>query len=331
MVEQVFPTSYVVRQTLSGHSLASEFIDRAFYAALGDGDRDVFSRAFATFVEASRGQDLAGLLRDVLIWEKDGRPFALEVDLSNGQFMGAARSVESFKWGYEPEILALLSKFLPSDGILFDVGSNWGYFCWHVLLDPSFTGSVVAFEPASQSFQDLSRICRLAQFGKRLRRLNLALGEVSAVMTLSSETWSGNKTLDASPDSGELVQVERIDAINLPDPSFIKLDVENFEAQALRGGKTLIEKSRPMIVFENWLRGSSETIQAPFSMLSSLDYRFFLPVFRPLSDFSPKLPALIEGTLVLREFAPEERAGLAERINVFGCPPDKLHMLERAL
>jgi hypothetical protein len=147
------------------------------------------------------------------------------------------------------------------------------------------------------------------------------------VMMLSADTWSGNRTLSARPESGELVRVEKLDSFDLPDPSFIKLDVENFEAQALRGGLALIERASPLVVFENWLRASSETVLEPFHLLSALGYRFFLPVFRPLSDFSEHLPARVEGSLVLREFAPDERGRLAERINVFACPPSRLDML----
>jgi len=327
MGELVFPASYVVRQTLSGHSLASDFIRKAFYDAPGERERNFFADAFAQMVEAAQGQDPSGLFRDVLIWDAGGRPMAFDVDLSNGQFMGAARFVDIFKWGYEPEILALLAKFLGPDDVLFDIGSNWGYFCWHVLLDPGFRGSVVAFEPARQSFRDLARICRFAKLAERVKHLEVALGDRSAVMTLSNDIWSGNRTLSDQPDSGELVRVETLDSFNLPDPSFIKLDVENFEAQALYGGRALIERTTPMIVFENWLRSAPEDGPDPFRLLSAFGYRFFLPVFRPLSDFSENLPARVEGSLVLREFAPEERGGLAERINVFACPPSRVDVL----
>src|SRR6185312_14790021 len=126
MGELVFPASYVVRQTLSGHSLASDFIRKAFYDAPGERERNFFADALAQMVEAAQGQDPSGLFRDVLIWDAGGRPMAFDVDLSNGQFMGAARFVDIFKWGYEPEILALLAKFLGPDDVLFDIGSNWG-------------------------------------------------------------------------------------------------------------------------------------------------------------------------------------------------------------
>jgi FkbM family methyltransferase len=331
MGEYVFSTSYVVRQALSGHSLASDFIRKAFYDAPGERERNFFADAFAKMVEASQGQDPSGLFRDVLIWDAGGRPSAFDVDLSNGQFMGAARFVEPFRWGYEPEILAMLALFLRTDDVLFDIGSNWGYFCWHVLLDPDFRGSVVAFEPSRQSFRDLARICRFAKLGERMRHLEVALGDSRAVMTLSDDTWSGNRTLSAQPESGELVRVETLDSFNLPDPSFIKLDVENFEAQTLRGGRALIERASPMIVFENWLGSSPEAVQGPFCVLSMLGYRFFLPVFRPLSDFSESLPSRVEGSLVLREFLPEERNSFAERINVFACPPSRLDQVGSAM
>lgn len=327
MSEHVLPTGYVVRQALSGHSLACDLIRKAYYDPAVQRDRSFFANAFASMVEAAQGQDLGGLVRDVLIWHGDTRPLAFDVDLSNGQFMGAARFVEPFRWGYEPEILALLARFLGPDDTFFDIGSNWGYFCWHVLLDPAFRGQVVAIEPARQSFRDLVRLCRLARFGTRLRHLELAVGDSSGVIMLSAEAWSGNRSVSAKPDSGDLVRVEPLDALNLPAPSLIKLDVENFEAHALRGGRALIERAAPLIIFEDWLKTSADPASDAFAVLAPLDYRFFMPTFHPMSELSERLPLQVEGSLVLRQFDPPERPALAERINVFACPASKLSML----
>ena len=72
------------------------------------------------------------------------------------------------------------------------------------------------------------------------------------------------------------IRVKRLDdlALDLSLLCFVKIDVEGFESNVLRGGIQTIKKSKPIIAFEQFesefLDGTTESI----SLLSDIGYRF---------------------------------------------------------
>src|SRR5436190_9937507 len=219
------PASYTVRMSLAGSSLVRDLVSCAHYRPDLPG-REFFVDAYGRIVRAARRNDLTGLLRDSLTIARSEGLVDIEVDVSNTQFLGACLGEPPFAGGYEPDILALLAAFLPKDGVFFDVGANWGYFGLHLLLDSGFAGRVVALEPVLQSFEDLRRLRDFLDLGERLVLLRVAAGDAAAQLAISDDAWSGNQSLVGTPGS-ELVDVRRIDDLDLPRPALIKFDVEN--------------------------------------------------------------------------------------------------------
>jgi FkbM family methyltransferase len=272
-------------------------------------------------VRASRQGDVASLYRDTLIGSQADRLVDVDVDMTNCQFLGAALFESPFSGGYEPEILALLSAFLPKDGVLYDVGSNWGYCSFHALLDPHSFGRVVAFEPVRASYNDLRRLASKLGLEHRLIALNIAAGVEANCLPISDHEWSGNQSLVVAAPDNEEVQVKPIDELPIPKPGFIKLDVENYEAEALRGMQGLINERRPPIVFENWFLPDRPTqyLQS-LSILTQLGYSLYVPRFEPSTVPDSMIPFEVSGDLTLDPVSPESRQKYPERINIFAHP-----------
>ena len=75
------------------------------------------------------------------------------------------------------------------------------------------------------------------------------------------EGWLGPETVaNFKPDQLETLEqecrIERLDALNLA-PAFIKIDVQGYEAAALRGGEHAIRRFEPYILMENNRQGDA--------------------------------------------------------------------------
>jgi FkbM family methyltransferase len=114
--------------------------------------------------------------------------------------------------------------------------------------------AVWAFEPASSTAEELR--ARTRHFGNVVVE-QCALGDYSGEADLLKHDMSGNNSLiRRSRDfasATENVKVRRLDEFIGSFPSrvgLIKIDVEGYEANVIRGGLRLITKERPRLVVE---------------------------------------------------------------------------------
>jgi FkbM family methyltransferase len=235
--------------------------------------------------------------------------------------------------GYEPQVAALMDTFIPDGGVFYDVGSNWGYYSLYVASRPGFAGSIHAFEPMPSTFRDLVSCVQQARLADRVtcHNLGVSAGEADAKMALPDGIHSGTATVvNSTSEGGVPVKLAALDRLGLPDPDFVKLDVENHETEAIKGARTLLERARPMIVFENWLN-PEQTRQSrePIRLLTEFGYRLFLPGWwvdspggghfvSPGSDLSePRVLALIPVQAA-------QRFALSARDDFFACHEDRM-------
>lgn len=151
--------------------------------------------------------------------------------------LGVTRLVQRvWRGGYEDRFRqALQAVTLPGDRV-WDVGANVGLYTelfadW---VGPS--GEVVAFEPGPPAYAQLKQ--RVATRGN-VQAFKLALGQergtvalhVSAEGTTNSLVGRGVAAVDVEMETGDMVRREH----GLPQPDIIKIDVEGYEEEVLRG------------------------------------------------------------------------------------------------
>jgi FkbM family methyltransferase len=82
----------------------------------------------------------------------------------------------------------------------------------------------------------------------------------------------GGVSLKACGEPGQLVRVQPVDGLNLSACGLLKIDVEGFEVEVIRGATETIRRCRPIIYVEN---DRVEHQQALISDISSLGYRLY--------------------------------------------------------
>jgi len=264
--------------------------------------------------------------------------FEVEIDCDTKRIQFDARNTqfcsiylpEYVHFGYEPETTALIDKLLSPEDTFYDVGSNWGHISLHVASRP-FRGQIHTFEPMPCTFQDLCSVVRQAGLQGRITCHNLALSNDDATKHMRSPDaiTSGNAEV-SSDHKGVPVQSVRLDDLNLPYPSVMKVDVEGHEREVFAGAKATLAEAKPFIVFENWRGHSKLTTLEPLIALRDAGYHFYQPVSfsareqhfqidRNSTDWSQNE----KDALGLVEFELDQRMLLGEHINILACHDEK--------
>lgn len=154
---------------------------------------------------------------------------------------------------YDKQTIRLMKRILSEDSNSIDVGCYRGEILREIIrLSPK--GAHFAFEPIPENFSYLKKTFKSAEI------YNMALSDHSGETTfhhvIGRPARSGLKKVDY-PDKNEVVKeitvaMDSLDNVIGADVpiDFIKIDVEGAELSVLRGGKQIISKYKPVIVFE---------------------------------------------------------------------------------
>lgn len=141
---------------------------------------------------------------------------------------------------------------LRRDDIIIDAGANVGlYACWAAKrLSPR--GRVFSFEPVPNNYDRLRRLVACLALEERVRYFPLALGSESGMLRLELVGWgSASGAIKGRSDRATTVEQTTIDdfvaAHDLPYVSFIKMDIEGMERQALSGAGRTIAAWKPRL------------------------------------------------------------------------------------
>lgn len=162
--------------------------------------------------------------------------------------------LEATPAGFELSHLDEALKFCKKFRTAIDGGAHIG--TWSVHLAEQFR-QVLAFEPAADTYKCLvvnTKTCAA------VRTINAALGAaVGSCVVVDDLTRVGNtgsRTVyegDATQGVARSfkVRLDTVDSYNLTDLDFLKLDVEGYELNALRGASDTIRRTNPVIVVEH--------------------------------------------------------------------------------
>jgi FkbM family methyltransferase len=163
---------------------------------------------------------------------------------SKDEYVG--RSIHNYG-EYNPDETETILGLASSGKLCLDIGANIGCISMALL---SVGHSVVAFEPQPEVYKLLSDNVKSTCH-------NVALGSTRGVAEMPKVYYSskgnfgglgiGTKSIYGS----YTVPVETLDSFAFKDVGFIKIDVEGFEEQVLRGGVETILRDKPIMYIED--------------------------------------------------------------------------------
>ena len=148
---------------------------------------------------------------------------------------------------YEPEVTEAILVHLPAGGVFWDIGANSGVHSLAVAHERS-DATVIAFEPSPSTFTRLLHNIALngKAFEARCHALGAEPGYSELHMSITGHT--GISSLRPLPGAGYSTRipcrVERGDDLivdGLRAPDVVKVDVEGFEHEVLRGMPKALE------------------------------------------------------------------------------------------
>lgn len=217
--------------------------------------------------------------KDPIVIFETKYPFRLKANLVNPEHQYL------YFYGTHDEryIVTKLLKIIRSGDICWDIGANIGFYTCLLASQVENSGTVVAFEPAARTCGYLHENVSLNQFtnvtivnkglGDKRERRQLHYSEASLAEGTASLKYANGRV------GSERVTLDTIDNLigELPAPDFIKIDVEGYQLEVLRGAEHFLKTHAPLLMAE--LKDVGETNRALFAEIENyvadLGYRFY--------------------------------------------------------
>ena len=183
------------------------------------------------------------------------------------------------------ELVPVLSKRIPGDGVVIDIGGHAGQFA-KLFAGLAPRGRVFTIEPRRYALSILHPALRLNRLDN-VTILPVCVGDRPGNMTLrtpikrSGSLGFGLASLgrDDRPSHEQVIEVTTIDVIvrqrSLDRLDFIKADIEGWELRAMIGARETLERFHPTLlleVSEAHLRRAGDDAGALFAFLGQLGY-----------------------------------------------------------
>lgn len=160
---------------------------------------------------------------------------------------------------YEKVELELFQSLASTSRKILDVGGNIGLYAAVGALAVPASGHVHCFEPVSENISYLKRNMQLNNVSKKVTVVEAAVGDKDGMMKIFlSRDNAGNHSASAETAHGtgefESVQEIQLDTFtrkhHLADVDILKVDVEGFDGQVLRGANRLLQEQQPTLFVE---------------------------------------------------------------------------------
>lgn len=157
---------------------------------------------------------------------------------------------------HEFEDMAFVLHFLRSTDTFVDIGANVGSYT--ILGAGEVRAKTISFEPIPETFKILESNILINRITDRVKALNIGLGAKKGNLEFTKSQGPVNHVATEKEKDTISVPVEIFDnIINIDHPTLIKMDVEGFETEVIKGmSKTLDDDNLKAIIIE--LNGSGK-------------------------------------------------------------------------
>ncbi len=174
------------------------------------------------------------------------------IDTSNND---AIKSNLKHARGWEVHLLDHIKKYCKPGSIAMDLGAHIGTHTVPMSKYVGNSGTVYAFEPNKKIYRELCY--NLASNNlTNVIPVRSAVGNSHEIITIETPDPNneGGSVARTTSDlkNGNAAYVLNLDRLNLNNVSFMKIDVEGYEANVINGARETIMRNRPVILIEIW-------------------------------------------------------------------------------
>ncbi len=171
---------------------------------------------------------------------------------------------------FEKEVLDYMAANYPQQDIILDIGANIGnhtvYFSQYLE-----NRTIIAFEPVKENYELLK--LNTDSLPNVLIR-NEAVGAFRGLVGLTVNTTNmGACEIDAtySTEKGHrrVPQVRVDDLLLIPQVTLMKIDVEWYEPQVLKGAQNILEQDKPLVLMEDAEGVYAELLPPEYELLQA--------------------------------------------------------------
>ncbi len=219
--------------------------------------------------------------------------FLMKIDPSKD----AGVELSLFQTGtYEKGTLYFIASCLNRGDCFIDIGANIGLMSIFASQCVGNSGKILAFEAHPETHQLLQENIALNHI-ENIDTFNFALGNETGKATIY-DNWNVNRggaslVIHSENSTGFVVDVKTLDEVIQNDfqPKMIKIDVEGFEFQVLKGATNTIKNCKPILIIE--FSVSRENQYDPFEMIDFIESFGFYEIFK-LSGTKERKSKLIQ-------------------------------------
>ncbi len=143
---------------------------------------------------------------------------------------------------YEPELWRKMMSLVKPDSVVVDVGAYIGLYTIAVARRMGPSGKVIAFEPDADSFAALKAHVQLNRISGQVELIQAAAGAENGTAPFEAGKHSMSRITGKQAHDVRMVRAVRLDSVLAGKRvDILKIDVEGFEEQVLRGASGILE------------------------------------------------------------------------------------------
>jgi FkbM family methyltransferase len=195
---------------------------------------------------------------------------------------------------YEPNEFSVLATALKPGMVFVDIGANMGLYSMYASRRVGNAGGVIAVEPSSREFEQLSaniQLNRLSNVHTLRAAVSDKVGETELLVAIAAHAGhntTGAFVYDTALDHRERVPSVSLDSLveteKLSRVDVMKMDIEGGELGAICGARETLMRFHPVLLVEvadRSLRHLGASSAQLLDLIASYGYRFF--AFSPVT------------------------------------------------
>ena len=157
------------------------------------------------------------------------------------------------KWHREPEFMDIINENINENETVCDLGANIGYATLLMNNKVGLNGKIIAIEPSESNYKLLKKTINENKINHKVKLLHKAVSNYNGTTTFYLTKESNLNSLHKNKHSIKRTNIECITLDTVMEKfgkfSFVKMDIEGGELEALEGASKIIEDTSIKIKF----------------------------------------------------------------------------------